>query len=71
VNTLERDLLHLVVKLMERNMADFTELKASVVELEAKVDAYVNRPVPEPINDQPQVDEINAQIRALLGRIPS
>lgn len=71
MNKLERDLLHLVVKLMERNMTDFTELKASVAELEAKVDAYVNRPVPEPINDQPQVDELNAQIRALLGRIPS
>lgn len=52
-------------------MADFTNLKQSVAELAAKVDAIVNAPPPEPpVDDQPQVDDLDAQVRAMLAKLP-
>lgn len=71
MTTLEHDLLHLVLKLMEKHMADFTNLKQSITELAAKVDALVNQPAPPPpVDYQPQVDELEADVRAMLAKLP-
>jgi hypothetical protein len=53
-------------------MADFTRLNAAVADLNAKVDALLARPAPPPpVDDQPAVDALAAQVESIATRIPA
>lgn len=52
-------------------MADFTALNAAVANLNAKVDALLAKPAPAaPVDDQPAVDALVAQVDAAAAKIP-
>lgn len=51
-------------------MADFSKLKADIAALNAKVDellAKVSTPAPD---EQPAVDEADAEVTAILAKLP-
>lgn len=66
---LERDLLHIVIKLLEREMADFSKLNQDIAELAAKVDALLAAPNSPP-DDQPAVDAADAAVLAIASKLP-
>lgn len=56
---------------MEKLMADFTALNAAVADLSTKVDALNAKPAPvPPVDDQPAVDAVTAQVEAVAAKIP-
>ena len=56
----------------EKIMADFTRLNAAVADMSAKVDALNAKPAPTPpVDDQPTVDALAAQVEAIAAKIPA
>ena len=51
-------------------MADFSKLTADIAALEAKVDALVAKLNIPPVDEQPQVDQADAAVEAILAKIP-
>lgn len=66
----ERDFLQLLAKLMEQYMDDFSRLNAAVAALSAKVDAMIAKPAPEPVSNQPAIDDLATQVEAIAAKIP-
>ena len=52
-------------------MGDTTKLKSDVAELAAKLDAFLAKQPPVPVDDQPEIDAIDADIQALAAKIPA
>ena len=52
-------------------MADFGKLMADIAELSAKVDSLIANQNPPPVDEQPQVDQADAAIQAVLAKIPA
>lgn len=51
-------------------MTDFTRLNAAVNDMNAKIDAMIAKPAPSPVDDQPAVDALAAQVEAIAAKIP-
>lgn len=51
-------------------MTDFARLNAAVADLSTKVDALIAKPVQVPVDDQPAVDALAAQVEAIAAKIP-
>lgn len=61
-----------VIYNQENLMADFTALNAAVADVSAKIDALAAKPAPvPPVDDQPAVDAITAQVAAIAAKIPA
>lgn len=50
-------------------MSDFSNLNAAVADLSAKIDALNSKP--PPVDDQPTVDQITEQVKAITAKVPS
>jgi len=66
--------IHLLRHIIRQNgaiMGDTTKLKSDVAELAAKLDAFLAKQPPVPVDDQPEIDAIDADIQALAAKIPA
>jgi len=60
-----RPIIHL-----EINMADFSKLNADIAALSAKVDELLAKQNPPPVDEQPAVDQADAEVEAILAKLP-
>lgn len=51
-------------------MADFAKLNADIAALNAKVDEILAKQNPPPVDEQPSVDAADAQVQAIIAKIP-
>lgn len=58
-----------IITNQETIMSDFSKLNADIAALSAKVDELLAKQVP-PVDDQPAVDAVDAQVTAILAKIP-
>lgn len=52
-------------------MADFTKLNTDIAMLAAKVDELLAKQIPAPVDEQPMVDTADAQVQAILAKMPA
>ncbi len=53
-------------------MADYTRLTAAIADVNTKIDALIAKPAsPPPVDDQPAVDALVAQVEAISAKIPA
>lgn len=65
-------ILRLVLKHLEKIMADTSKLTTAVNDLAAKVDAMNAKPAPvPPVDDQSAIDAITTQVEAITAKIPA
>jgi hypothetical protein len=62
-------LFRIILKRLETLMSDFSNLNAAVADLSAKVDAFNAKP--QPVDDQPTIDAITEQVKAITAKVPS
>jgi hypothetical protein len=60
---------HILFHHRENTMADFARLQAAITELSAKVDALIAKP--QPVDEQPAVDQAAAAVEAIVAKIPA
>jgi hypothetical protein len=63
-----RFLLH-IVKILENIMADYTKLTADVAELKTLVTDLLAKQNPPPVDEQPAVDAVDAQVNGIIALI--
>ena len=51
-------------------MADFSKLNADIAALSAKVDELLAKQNPPPVDEQPAVDQADAEVEAILAKLP-
>jgi hypothetical protein len=52
-------------------MADFSKLMADLADMSAKLDAFLAKQTPPPVDEQPAVDEAAAAVEAIAAKIPA
>lgn len=53
-------------------MADYTKLDADLAELSTKLDILIAKQAPTPpVDEQPAVDAADAQVQAMIAKIPA
>lgn len=52
-------------------MADTSKLKADIATLSAKVDELLAKQSPAPVDDQPDIDAADADVQAIIAKIPA
>jgi hypothetical protein len=61
-----------ISKNQEKIMADYTRLTAAIADVNTKIDALIAKPAPQaPVDDQPAVDALVAQVEAISAKIPA
>lgn len=56
-------------KRRENHMADFTKLKADIAALNTKVDELLAKLNAPPPDEQPAVDEVQAEVNAIIAKL--